>query len=243
MAEDNLRTEPAEGALEALAPILGYPDGAFGRLDVAITHKSHTNEAGTGTHNERLEFLGDAVLDLIVGEALMRAHPDAPEGQLSRLRASIVNTRSLADVARSMSLGDALRLGRGEAMTGGRTKDSLLADVFEAVLGAVYSDLGLDAARRLVLSHLGPQIEHQEVIAARRDYKTVVQELVQASHQTTPVYRLVASRGPDHDKRFEIQVEVLGEVLGVGVGRSKKAAEQEAARVAWEALSPQVGGG
>jgi ribonuclease-3 len=173
---------------------------------------------------------------LLVGHALMEAHPEAPEGQLSRLRAGIVNARSLAEVARELGLGRLLRLGRGEDLTGGRDKDNLLADAYEALIGAVYLDLGLPAADAAVRLHLGDRISQREPGVADRDFKTTLQELVQARFQTTPVYRLVAERGPDHDKEFTVELEVGGEVLGVGVGRSKKQAERAAAQEALRRL-------
>ncbi len=228
----------AELELQALAVTLGYPAGETGRLPAALTHKSFANEAEPPEdHNERLEFLGDAVVGLLVGHGLMEAHPDAPEGQLSRLRAGIVNARSLAETAREMGLGRLLRLGRGEELTGGRDKDNLLADACEALIGAVYLDLGLDAASRTVGRLLGERIARAETDIADRDFKTALQELVQARYQTTPTYRLVGEKGPDHDKEFTVELSVGGELLAVGVGRSKKQAERAAAREAMRRLT------
>ncbi len=223
-----------EPPLVELAARLGYTDGAYGRLPTAITHKSHANESNAGiAHNERLEFLGDAVVGLLVAHALMRAHPDVEEGTLSRLRASLVNARSLAEVARGLGLGSVLRLGRGEEQSGGRRKDSLLADAYEAVLGAVYLDRGLEAAELLVEAHLGERIVSVEVGHADRDYKTALQELVQANFHCTPAYEVSDEWGPDHAKEFEVTLHVAGELVARGVGRSKKLAEREAARRAW----------
>ena len=222
------------GDVSELARLLGYADGASGRLLVAVTHTSFANEAEDPTeHNERLEFLGDAVLGLLVADALMEAHPSLEEGRLSRLRASLVNAKSLADVARDhLDLGRLLRLGRGEQQSGGRSKDSLLADAYEAVLGAVYLDLGLPAAEHLVRAHLGRQIADLEVRAAHRDYKTTLQELVQARFRTRPEYVVVGEEGPDHEKLFEVSLRVCGEEVARGRGRSKKTASRAAAREA-----------
>jgi ribonuclease-3 len=235
--------------MDMLARGLGYPDGQNGRLPLALTHKSHANEAGTDEHNERLEFLGDAVVGLLVAEALMEAFPRASEGRLSRLRASIVNARSLAELARGRGLGGMIRLGRGEARTGGREKDSLLADAYEAVVGAVYLDLGLDWARTVVRQDTAARVAAGEGAAAARDYKTQLQEWVQAELQTTPVYRVLGTEGPDHEKAFTVEVVIDEGLRCSAVGRSKKAAERAAAALAWEALEragrlrlPRAGG-
>lgn len=224
--------------IDALAARLGYAPGTRGRLVTAVTHKSFANEAGV-EHNERLEFLGDAVVGLLVAGALMRAHAEAPEGILSRLRASLVNERSLAEVARGLDLGPALRLGRGEEQSAGRQKDSLLSDAYEAVLGAVYLDRGLADAEVLVTAHLGERIAAAEVGLADRDFKTALQELVQARFQCIPVYTVTDEWGPDHAKEFEVTVAVDGAVVAKGVGRSKKIAEREAARRAWAVYAPK----
>lgn len=224
-----------ESRLRALAESLGYAPGQLGRLREALTHKSFANEVSDGTaFNERLEFLGDAVLGLVVADALMAAHPTASEGTLSRLRAGLVNGRSLAEAARHVGIDAALRLGKGEERSGGRKKTSLLGDAFEAMLGAVYLDHGFEAARAQVLAHFGGAVAHDETRAADRDYKTRLQELVQVRFQCAPVYTVLDSRGPDHQKVFEVAVSVGGQLLGQGHGPSKKRAEREAARVACE---------
>jgi ribonuclease-3 len=223
--------------LESLAAALGYPSGPSERLAQALTHRSFANEAATGIHNERLEFLGDAVVGLLVAEALMEALPTVTEGTLSRLRASIVNARSLADLARERDLGHLLRLGRGETRTGGREKDSLLADAYEAMIGAVYLDLGLEQARRIVRLDTAARVLAGDSSASARDHKTQLQEWVQARLQATPVYRLLEAEGPDHDKVFTVEVEIEGGIACRGIGRSKKSAERAAAGAAWEALS------
>jgi ribonuclease-3 len=222
--------------METLATGLGYPDGQIGRLPQALTHTSHANEAGTQAHNERLEFLGDAVVGLLVAEALMEAWPEASEGRLSRLRASIVSARTLAELARQRGLGGMIRLGRGEARTGGREKDSLLADAYEAVIGAVFLDLGLERARSIVRADTAARIAAGEESAAACDYKTQLQEWVQATLQTTPTYLLLATDGPDHEKAFTVEVVVDAEVRCSATGRSKKAAERAAAALAWQML-------
>jgi ribonuclease-3 len=205
----------------------------------AITHKSWVNEhrADGGEDNERLEFLGDAVIDLLVSDYLMSRFPLAREGDLSKLRAAVVDEPGLAAMSRSLRLGELLRLGRGEELTGGREKVSLLADAMEAVVAAVFLDGGLAAVHRLV----DPFLEVVYAAAANgsidRDFKTQLQEQAQARFRTSPRYRVVAELGPDHAKTFEIEVELRGEILGRGTGRSKKDAEQAAARIAVDALT------
>jgi ribonuclease-3 len=201
----------------------------------ALTHRSHAFEAGGEPTNERLEFLGDAVLGLIVTDMIYRRFPDAPEGRLAKVRSAAVNTRSLADVSRSLGIGADVLLGRGEEQSGGRDKDSILADTFEALLGAVYTDLGMDAATDLVHRLFDGLLNE---IAARRaslDYKTSLQELTAARYGALPVYALTES-GPDHSKHFTALVSVNDETLGEGEGRSKKEAEQAAAEQAYAVL-------
>lgn len=205
----------------------------------AVTHKSWVNEhRGEGAEdNERLEFLGDAVIDLLVSEYLMVHFPLAREGDLSKLRAAVVDEPGLAGMGRALQLGELLRLGRGEELTGGRDKASLVADAMEAVIAAVFLDGGLAAVHRLV----DPFLEEAYARAANgsldRDFKTQLQEQAQARYRSSPRYRVVAEVGPDHSKTFEVEVELRGEALGRGSGRSKKDAEQGAARVAVEALA------
>ncbi|MCA9544798.1 MAG: ribonuclease III [Myxococcales bacterium] len=234
---DLSRVDPEDRPLAALAARLGYPPGERGQLQVAVTHKSYANERRRDVpYNERLEFLGDAVLGAVVAEALMRAHPGRDEGQLSRLRASIVNAVSLAEVAADIGIGPALRLGRGEERSGGRSKHNVLADAFEACLGAVYLDLGYGAARRVVLTHYAAAICKGESRRGHRDHKTRLQEAAQAVLQIAPSYHLVEARGPDHEKEFEVELR-LGALTTRGVGRSKKAAERAAAAEALDALN------
>jgi ribonuclease-3 len=206
---------------------------------VAVTHKSWVNEhRGEGAEdNERLEFLGDAVIDLLVSEYLMSRFPLAREGDLSKLRAAVVDEPGLAAMGRALQLGELLRLGRGEELTGGREKASVVADAMEAVIAAVFLDGGLAAVHRLIDPFLEEAYARAASGSLDRDFKTQLQEQAQARFRTSPRYRVVAEVGPDHSKTFEIEVELRGEVLGRGSGRSKKDAEQGAARVAVEALA------
>ena len=207
-----------------------------GLLEQALTHRSYAYEHGGLPTNERLEFLGDAVLGLAVTDALYRAHPDLPEGDLAKLRASVVNTRALAGVARDLGLGPWLRLGRGEEVTGGRDKNSILADTTEALLGAVYLDRGVEAALGLVRRLFDPLMRAASASGAAQDWKTALQEVTAARALGVPDYRLTES-GPDHAKRFRAVVLVAGEPCGEGDGRSKKEAEQHAAASAYRALT------
>lgn len=200
-------------------------------LEMALTHRSFAYEQGGLETNERLEFLGDAVLGIIVTDALYKEYPSLPEGDLAKMRAALVNMTILADVARGIDLGESVRLGRGEAMTGGRTKPSILADTLEAVFGAVYLDRGIDAARRVILDLFLPRVRGQVEGGTVQDYKTSLQELAAARLGSLPEYRITES-GPDHAKRFQATVVLAGETYGSGEGRSKKEAEQAAAREA-----------
>ncbi|HEY9388256.1 MAG TPA: ribonuclease III [Mycobacteriales bacterium] len=211
-------------------------------LERALTHRSYAYEHGGLPTNERLEFLGDAVLGLVVTDALFQRHPDLPEGQLAKLRASVVNMRALADVARTLGpggLGAHLRLGRGEEVTRGRDKASILADTLEAVLGAVYLDHGLDTAGKVVHRLFDPVMADAAQRGAGLDWKTSLQELTAATALGVPEYS-VSEEGPDHEKHFTAIVRVAGEVLGSGVGRSKKQAEQMAAEAAWKILKERT---
>jgi ribonuclease III len=230
----------AEGDREQLrytAAQLGYGPDSMGRLLEAVTHKSYANEnADRLPYNERLEFLGDAVLGMLVADALMRHHPDLEEGRLTPLRASLVNARSLADAARSLRLGGVLSLGKGEERSGGRDKSNLLADAFEAVLAAVYLDLGLEAARAVVEGGFGERLRSERPIADHRDHKTRLHEWAQAVHQQQPTYNILSETGPDHEKHFEVELVVAGTPLAVGRGRSKKEAQRKAAKVALQGI-------
>jgi ribonuclease III len=200
-------------------------------LEMALTHRSFAYEQGRADTNERLEFLGDAVLGIVVTDALYKEYPTLPEGDLAKMRAALVNMTVLADVAREIGLGEAVLLGRGEAMTGGRSKPSILADTLEAVFGAIYLDRGMSAASEVVLGLFLPRIRGQVEGGTVQDYKTSLQELAAAKFGTMPEYRIEES-GPDHAKRFAATVLLAGETYGSGEGRSKKEAEQAAAKVA-----------
>jgi ribonuclease-3 len=213
---------------------------ADGRLrDLALTHRSFAFENGIDETNERLEFLGDSVLGLVVTDMAFEAFPEMSEGELAKLRAAVVNAQALADVARSLGLGDLVRLGKGEEQSGGRNKASILADALEAVIGAVYLDVGLDESRRLIERLFRPLIDAYVRGEGDRDYKTTLQELASRELRTMPEYRL-EERGPDHQKEFTATVFVGGEPLGTGVGKSKKEAEQRAAREAFDRISDRI---
>ena len=206
------------------------------RMELAVTHRSFAYENGGLPTNERLEFLGDSVLGIVVTETLYRDFPEWSEGQLAKLRAAVVNAQALAEVARGLELGRHLRLGRGEETTGGRDKVSILADTFEALLGAVYLDNGLERAREVVLRLIGPVIARGAELGAGLDWKTSLQEIAAASGRGVPEYR-VRHEGPDHAREFSAQVVLDDEVIGEGVGRSKKAAEQQEAERAYLRLA------
>jgi ribonuclease III len=208
-------------------------------LGLALTHRSWAYEHGGLPTNERLEFLGDSVLGLVVTDELYRSQPDLPEGQLAKLRASVVNMTSLARVARRLGnggIGPHLLLGRGEEVTGGRDKDSILADALEALLGAIHLGLGLDTAAALVHRLFDPLLAEASTRGAGLDWKTSLQELGAAKGLGAPSY-VIEDDGPDHAKVFTAAVVLGGQVQGTGTGRTKKAAEQEAAEAAWRALS------
>ncbi|HVE63217.1 MAG TPA: ribonuclease III [Mycobacteriales bacterium] len=202
----------------------------------ALTHRSYAYENGGLPTNERLEFLGDSVLGIVVTDHLYRSFPDLPEGQLAKLRASVVNMNALADVARSVDLGRWMLLGRGEEYSGGRDKPSILADTFEAMLGAAYIDRGLTTASKLVHRFFDPLMEEASTRGASLDWKTSLQELAAARLLGVPEYA-VAESGPDHAKRFVATSVVGGSARGTGEGRSKKEAEQRAAEEAWTQLN------
>ncbi|SDH71246.1 ribonuclease-3 [Rhodococcus triatomae] len=208
-------------------------------LTLALTHRSYAYEHGGLPTNERLEFLGDSVLGLTVTEKLYLAHPERSEGDLAKIRASIVNMHALAGVARTLGdggLGAHLLLGKGEEMTGGRDKPSILADGMESLLGAIHLEHGIDTARRVVLDLFSDLLQTAPRLGAGLDWKTSLQELTAERGIGVPAYEITAT-GPDHDKEFTATVLVGGNALGVGIGRSKKEAEQKAASTAWNTLS------
>jgi ribonuclease-3 len=228
--------------MQALAERLEWPVADRSLLQRALAHRSWCAETpGTGS-NERLEFLGDAVLGLVVTDHLYRTYPDLPEGELAKVRASVVNSAALAEVAGSLSIGRALLLGKGEGQSGGREKPSILADAMEALIGAVYLDRGWHAAAELIMRLLGERIEEAAAGPGGQDYKTRLQELCARRFDQLPTYQ-TQDQGPDHAKQFNARVSVGGVLRGVGSGRSKKQAEQAAARQAWEQLSAELAEG
>jgi len=212
---------------------LQYEFGNQELLRKALRHSSYVNElADTNLQdNERLEFLGDAVLNLIVGHILMRRYPDVKEGELSRRRANLVNESQLAKMAHSFELGVYIQLGKGEIQTDGRKKNSILADTYEALVAAVYLDGGFDAAFRFIETNFLPLMDRLHSTANNYDYKSQLQEMVQVGHGAMPNYKIIREDGPDHDKTFLIELKVL-DLETQGTGKNKKAAEQEAARKA-----------
>ena len=222
--------------MESLEKKLGYTFRDRAVLQEALSHSSYANEhRGQGLRsNERLEFLGDSILGMVVAEHLFRNHPDLPEGELTRTRAALVCEDSLVEVAQALGLGDYLKLGKGEEAGGGRTRPSIRADAVEAVLAAVYLDGGIGSARKIIQEY----ILSKEIAGwkASRDYKTSLQELVQRESGQVLKYRLTGESGPDHNKRFFVEVELNGIAVGSGEGRSKKEAEQMAAKAAMEKL-------
>ncbi|MFC0358629.1 MULTISPECIES: ribonuclease III [Kytococcus] len=204
----------------------------------AVTHRSYSYENDDAPHNERLEFLGDSVLGLVVTNHLYRSNPDLPEGELAKLRSAVVSARALGGEAGRLELGSYFRLGRGEEGSGGRQKNSILADAVEAVIGAVYLSVGLEAATTVVHHLLDELMERSQTMGAALDWKTSLQELGSARGLGLPEYRITDS-GPDHAKVFEATALLGGEPVGTGTGRTKKAAEMMAAEAAWEHLNPQ----
>jgi ribonuclease-3 len=220
---------------QALQQTIGITFRDVSLLQQAFIHSSYINE-NPGFHlpdNERLEFLGDALLSFTVAEKLYHEFPHCGEGELTEIRTSLVRQETLAQLALALKLGDYLHLGKGEEATGGRERQTNLADAFESLVGAIFLDQGLDAARDFVLS----QLERVRAEGIGRNYKALLQEFTQAKFKQLPTYRIVEASGPDHDKGFTVEVVLGDKVLGVGSGKSKRAAEMEAARSAWEKLT------
>jgi ribonuclease III len=232
-------TGAADASRESLREDLGVPDLDAELLERALTHRSYAYENGGLPTNERLEFLGDSVLGVVVTETLYRKHPDLSEGRLAKLRAAVVNARALAEVGRTLGLGEHVMLGRGEDSTGGREKASILSDTVEAVIGAVFVSQGFDVASQVVHRLFDPVIAAASDMGAGLDWKTSLQELTANAGLGVPEY-ILADDGPDHDKTFTARVRVAHEVYGHGTGRSKKEAEQQAAESAYHALHPAV---
>jgi ribonuclease-3 len=218
---------------QAHADRLGLSFNDLGLLTEALTHRSYLNEhRGAGSHNERLEFLGDAVLELAVTRFLFERFPEKPEGDLTAYRAALVNTYSLAETAKALGMSDMLLLSKGESKDTGRARDIILANAFEAVLGALYLDQGYEAAEAFVARNLYPKIDEVIRTRAYQDAKSVFQEKAQDKKGITPTYRTLSEEGPDHDKHFTVGVFLGEEVVAQGIGKSKQEAEQEAARAA-----------
>ena len=243
---DSHRTEVPGGQVvrirdefEDLEQTLDYRFRDRGLLEHALTHTSRANEDVSGgvADNESLEFLGDAVLGFVVSDMLFQRFPHYTEGQKSKMKAALVSTASLAQLAERLNLGDHLLLGRGEEKTGGRRKQALLADGFEALIAAIYLDGGIEQARAFIVHSLGDlvdEIEHPNFVA--RDFKSALQERLQSEGLALPEYRVAGERGPDHHKMFDVELRVQGKIIAQASGRSKKEAEQQAARLALEDL-------
>jgi ribonuclease-3 len=222
-----------------LAERLGWDVSDPNLLIQSLSHRSWCAENPGSSSNERLEFLGDSVLGLVVTDFLFRTYPDIPEGELTKVRAAVVNSASLAEVAAELQVGEFLMLGKGEGQSGGREKPSILADATEALIGAVYIDRGWSAAEGLVMRLFGTRIEAAAAGPGGQDYKTRLQELCARSFDQLPRYYL-SDEGPDHAKEFQAIVHVQGRPHGHGRGRSKKQAEQAAAKQAWELLRAEM---
>lgn len=234
-------TELKTEKLLELESKLGYEFQNKQTLETALTHRSFLNEARLAgqSHNERLEFLGDAVLELVITEHLFLMYPDRPEGDLTSFRAAVVRTESLAETANSLGLGEYVFMSRGEEATGGRTRPYILANTVEALIGAIYLDGGYTAAQKFIADKLIPKLP--EIISKRLDIdpKSKLQEMAQEMFKFTPTYEVVSEVGPDHDRTFSVKVIISGKEYGVGSGKSKQEAEQNAAKAGLLKISPQ----
>ena len=226
--------------INELEAAIGYRFRNISLLQNALAHSSYANERWHNSlmSNERLEFLGDSILGMLVADHLYRTFPDRPEGELTRMRADMVCERTLASVADGLQLGRHLLLGKGEEQGGGRSRNSILADAVESVIAACYLDGGMDAAVAFVQKFILVNVPVRKL--KNKDYKTALQELVQQKKNQQLAYRLAGESGPDHDKQFQVELLLNGQVVGTGIGSSKKRAEQEAARVALERLFPET---
>ncbi len=226
--------------MNSLEKNLNYKFNNINILKNALTHSSYANEVRNGTtSNERLEFLGDSVLSIIVSEYIYTNFSKLPEGELTKLRASLVCEKTLCEFSRELELGEHLLLGKGEDRNGGRNRDSILADAFEAVLAAIYLDGGMEIARNHVLRFVSREISSTEHEAVK-DYKTALQEIIQRNPEETVSYFLTGEQGPDHNKKFTVEVRLNSNTIGVGEGKSKKAAEQMAAKQALELMGEGI---
>jgi ribonuclease-3 len=211
-------------------------------LDQALSHPSYVNELPEvrGGHYEKLEFLGDAVLELIVSHELYETYSAYEEGDLTKLRAAVVSKPTLAKVAKKIGIDPYIRLGKGEELGGGRKRNSLLADVLEAIIGAIFLDGGLKPAREFVLRYFGEEVERLDKDQQKMDYKSILQEKTQSRFQTLPKYTVIRESGPPHDRIYEVLLTIKDEPYGIGVGRNKKEAQQNAARIALEKFEPHL---
>ena len=226
--------------MKALEERLGYKFKNINLLKNSLTHSSYANEVRGGfSSNERLEFLGDSVLSVIVSDYIYKHFTNMPEGELTKLRASLVCEKSLCSFSRELHLGEFLMLGKGEEKGGGRERDSILADAFEAVLAAMYLDGGMEVARKHVMRFVLPELNHtdDEVF---KDYKTALQEIIQRNPEEEVTYILTGESGPDHDKLFTVEVHLNSNVIGTGSGKSKKQAEQSAAKQALQLMGADI---
>ena len=226
--------------MDGLEQKLGYKFNNINLLKNALTHSSYANEVRNGfSSNERLEFLGDSVLSIVVSDYIYKHYPNMPEGELTKLRASLVCEKSLCTFSRELELGSYLMLGKGEDTGGGRERDSILADAFEAVLAAIYLDGGMEPARRHVMNFVLRELKHtdDEVF---KDYKTALQEIIQRNPEESITYILTDESGPDHDKSFTVEVRLNSNVIGKGTGKNKKRAEQMAAKEALMLMGEEI---
>lgn len=234
----SLINEQRLGLLRDLEERLGYNFRNTELLSIALTHRSYLNENQDEAYadNERLEFLGDAVLGLCVSDLLTNKYIDFSEGTLSKIRAGIVNEKPLAELARNLQLGDCLLLGKGEENSGGRDKDSLLANALEAVIAAIYLDSKFDIIKNILEILMAPLLEENNLFSQNFDYKTALQEFCQKRYKITPVYTIIDYSGPDHAGTFEVQVIISDKITQTGYGKNKKEAQKQAAQKAWEIL-------
>ena len=226
--------------MDGLEEKLGYKFNNIDLLKNALTHSSYANEVRGGfSSNERLEFLGDSVLSIIVSDYIYRHFKSLPEGELTKLRASLVCEKSLCAFSRELELGKYLMLGKGEEKSGGRERDSILADAFEAVLAAIYLDGGMEPARRHVMNFVLRELKHTDD-ELFKDYKTALQEIIQRNPEESVTYILTGENGPDHDKSFTVEVHLNSNVIGTGTGKNKKQAEQMAAKEALRLMGAEI---
>jgi ribonuclease III len=236
--EKSSLTKSRRSKLRDLEKRLTYSFRDIRILEMALTHRSFANENPqmSLSDNERLEFLGDAVLGLCISDLLIKKYADLSEGTLSKIRAAIVNEKPLAELAQKLEIGSCLLLGRGEDISGGRTKDSLLANALEAVIAAIYLDSGFAKTKKFIKYLVGPLLNDDNLRSQYFDYKTALQEFCQKKYKTIPMYTIIDSSGPDHAKIFEVQLTIAEKKVYAGSGKSKKEAEKQAAQKAWEIL-------